>query len=114
MASGIRREDRSGGVFTRRALLLGAGQLGILGALAGKLYQVQVVEGERYATLAETNRISARLTAPTRGRILDRSGVVLAGNRLTAANRETLEACRRQAARTEKAVRCAIEVGVGE
>lgn len=79
---GIRREDKSGGVFTRRALLLGAGQLGIFGALAAKLYQVQVAEGERYATLAETNRVSARLTAPSRGRILDRSGAVLAGNRL--------------------------------
>ena len=37
---------------------------------------------------------------------------VLAGNRLATANRETLEACRKQAARANKAVRCAIEVGV--
>jgi penicillin-binding protein 2 len=43
---------------------------------------VQVVEGERYATLAEDNRISARLMAPPRGRILDRAGIVLAGNQL--------------------------------
>ena len=86
MAGGIRHEDkdkdRLGAVFTRRALLLGAGQIGVLGALAAKLYQVQVAEGERYATLAETNRVSARLTAPPRGRVLDRSGTVLAGNRL--------------------------------
>ena len=84
-AGGIRREDKSpklGGVFTRRALLLGAGQLGVFGALAAKLYGVQVVEGERYATLAESNRVSARLTAPPRGRVLDRAGTVLAGNRL--------------------------------
>ena len=39
---------------------------------------------------------------------------VLAGNRLTTANRETLEACRRQAGRAKKAVRCTIEVGTGE
>ena len=43
-------------MFTRRALLLGAGQVGVLGVLAAKLYQVQVEEGARYATLAETNR----------------------------------------------------------
>ena len=48
---------------------------------AAKLYQVQVVEGARYATLAETNRISARLIAPPRGRLLDRFGETVAGNR---------------------------------
>lgn len=60
--SQFRKENKRSGVFTRRALLLGAGQVGIMGALAAKLYQVQVVEGERYATLAESNRINARLT----------------------------------------------------
>jgi len=38
---------------------------------------------------------------------------VLAGNRLVVANREILEACRKQAAKTEKAVRCTIEIGTG-
>ncbi len=69
-------------VFTRRAVLVGAGQLGIFAALAAKLHHTQIVDGERYRTLAESNRISARLTAPSRGRILDRSGTVVAGNRL--------------------------------
>ena len=80
--SQFKRENKQSGVFTRRALLLGAGQLGVLGVLAGKLYQVQVVEGDRYATLAESNRISARLTAPPRGRILDRFGTIVASNKL--------------------------------
>ena len=40
------------------------------------------MEGERYATLAEENRISARLIAPPRGRMLDRFGTVVAGNQL--------------------------------
>ncbi len=80
--SPFKRENKNSGVFTRRALLLGAGQIGIFGALGAKLYQVQVVEGERYATLAESNRISARLTAPPRGRILDRFGQVVGGNKL--------------------------------
>ena len=38
---------------------------------------------------------------------------MLAGNRLATANRETLAACRKQAARAGKAVRCTIEVGGG-
>jgi penicillin-binding protein 2 len=69
-------------VFTRRALLVGGAQIAALGALGAKLYQVQVVDGARYALLAETNRISARLIAPPRGRILDRFGTVLGGNKL--------------------------------
>lgn len=81
MAS-MRRETGQNNVFTRRALLMGAGQLGVFGLLAAKLHQVQIVEGERYALLAENNRISARLIAPPRGRILDRSGAVIGGNQL--------------------------------
>ena len=65
----MKKENRTTGVFTRRALLVAAGQVGVLGVLAGRLYQVQVEEGGRYATLAESNRISARLIAPPRGRI---------------------------------------------
>ena len=38
---------------------------------------------------------------------------VLANNRLESANRETLAACRKQAVRAGKAVRCTIEVGAG-
>ncbi len=78
----IKKETKRSGVFTRRALLLGAGQLGIFAALGAKLYQVQVVEGARYATLADSNRISTRLIAPPRGRVLDRFGAVIGGNRL--------------------------------
>ncbi len=77
-----RKPDKRHAVFTRRALLLGGGQLAVLGLLGAKLYQVQVIDGERYATLAESNRISARLAAPSRGRILDRTGLVIAGNQL--------------------------------
>ncbi len=78
----MKRETKRTGVFTRRALLIGGAQIAALGALGAKLYQVQVVEGARYATLAETNRVSARLIAPPRGRLFDRFGVSVAGNRL--------------------------------
>ena len=76
------RDPHSTGVFTRRALLLMGGQVALLGGLAARLYQVQVLEGARYATLAEENRVSARLIAPPRGRMLDRFGTVVAGNKL--------------------------------
>jgi penicillin-binding protein 2 len=76
----VRRETKRSGVFTRRALLLGAAELAAFGVMAAKLYQVQVVQGAKYATLAETNRVSARLLAPPRGRLLDRFAVPIAGN----------------------------------
>ena len=77
-----REEERVRGIFGRRALLLGLGQMGLLGYLAHRLHTLQVDEGERYATLAEENRLSARLIAPPRGRVLDRHGAIVAGNRL--------------------------------
>lgn len=66
--------------FSRRALLIGGGQLGALGVLAGRLYQLQVMEQDRYVLLADDNRISTQVLASQRGRILDRAGVVLADN----------------------------------
>jgi len=78
----MKHETRRTGVFTRRALVMMGGQVALLGVLATRLYQVQVVGGARYATLAEENRISARLIAPPRGRILDRFATVVAGNKL--------------------------------
>jgi penicillin-binding protein 2 len=78
----MKREVRCTGVFTRRALLLMGGQVAVLGGLAARLYQVQIVEGGRYATLAEANRVSERAIAAPRGRILDRFDVTVAGNKL--------------------------------
>ena len=78
----MKRETRRTGVFTRRALFLMGGQVAVLGGLAARLYQVQILEGARYATLAEANRVSQRAMAAPRGRILDRFGTTLAGNKL--------------------------------
>jgi penicillin-binding protein 2 len=77
-----RESQRLRGIFARRALVLGVGQLGLLGFLAHRLHTLQVDEGERYATLADENRLSARLLAPPRGRVLDREGRVVAANQL--------------------------------
>lgn len=76
----MKRDIERTNVFTRRALLMMGGQVAVLGTLAVRLYQVQVREGARYTTLADENRISARMIAPPRGRILDRFGTVVAGS----------------------------------
>ncbi|MFN3462249.1 MAG: penicillin-binding protein 2, partial [Oceanibaculum sp.] len=74
------RDQERQRVLTRRALMLGAAQVGLVGALAGRLYYLQVVQGDRYRVLADDNRISIRLLPPPRGEIVDRTGVPLAIN----------------------------------
>ena len=66
--------------LTRRALLLGTGGLGFFGVLAARLYYLQIVEAENYASLSEDNRFNFNIIVPSRGRILDRNGVELAIN----------------------------------
>ncbi|PIW29803.1 MAG: penicillin-binding protein 2 [Rhodobacterales bacterium CG15_BIG_FIL_POST_REV_8_21_14_020_59_13] len=67
--------------FTRRALMMGAGGAAVFTALGARLYQMQVVETERYRVLSEDNQFNFLLTPPSRGRILDRFGVPVADNR---------------------------------
>ena len=67
-------------LLTRRAAVLGGGKLVLFSALMGRLYYLQIIEGDRYATLADENRISLRMLPPPRGRIVDRFGQPLAIN----------------------------------
>ncbi|HQT67731.1 MAG TPA: penicillin-binding protein 2 [Acetobacteraceae bacterium] len=77
----MKREAKRGPVFTRRALIIGGVQVAAFGALATRLYRMQVEQHDRYATLAQQNSISERLIAPERGLITDRFGTILAGNK---------------------------------
>jgi len=77
----MRREAHRQKLFTRRAAILAGAHATLLAALAGRMYELQVVEADRYAVLADENRISLRLLTPLRGRILDRFGVALADSR---------------------------------
>ena len=68
-------------IFTRRSLMMGGGMTAVFAVLAGRLYQLQIRDGAQYLTEAEDNRVSERVVAPPRGRIIDRFGVELAKNR---------------------------------
>src|SRR5205807_3203314 len=61
--------------------LLAGGQAVLGGALAARMYQLQILDRDKYAVMAEENRINMRLLTPPRGRILDRFGAALADNR---------------------------------
>lgn len=76
-----RDEHERSGSFTRRTLLLGVGATALLSGLVARMYQLQILEADKYKTLAEDNRINLQLLPPPRGRITDRQNVELAGNR---------------------------------
>ena len=67
--------------FTRRSMGIGAGMTAVFAVLAGRLYQLQIRDGDQYLLEAEDNRVSERLIVPPRGRIMDRYGAELANSR---------------------------------
>ena len=74
------KEKSRAQIVNRRAILLGAGQLAILGGLGGRLYSLQVLEAAQYRDMAEDNRVNLKLLEPTRGYLVDRYGAALAIN----------------------------------
>jgi penicillin-binding protein 2 len=67
-------------VRTRVAVLAGI-LVAVLGTILFRLWSVQVLDGEHYRAVAEDNGIRDIRVQPSRGRILDRNGEVLVGNR---------------------------------
>lgn len=76
----LERDSDRAADFSRRAFVVGAFQAGFLAILGGRLAWLQTVEGVKYKTLAERNRINLKMMAPARGQIVDRFGVPLAIN----------------------------------
>jgi len=66
--------------ITRRGLMLGVAQAGIIGVLAMRMRKMQLEQADDYRLLAEGNSVKIRLIPPARGLIYDRNGVLLAGN----------------------------------
>ena len=65
----------------RRVLLLGSFKLIVFSVIIGRLYKLQVVDREKYKTLSDSNRISIKFHAPSRGKILDSQGNIIADNK---------------------------------
>jgi penicillin-binding protein 2 len=67
-------------MISRRALVVGGVQLGVIGALGWRLQSMQVEQADQFRLLAEENRINIRLLPPKRGLIFDRNGIPIADN----------------------------------
>lgn len=68
-------------VVTRRSAILGGGFSLLLAGIGARLFQLQVLDFEKYERLAQENQFNTRIIAPLRGEIVDRFGVTLASNR---------------------------------
>ncbi|MGK7753704.1 MULTISPECIES: penicillin-binding protein 2 [unclassified Roseovarius] len=66
--------------ITRRGLLLGGGMAGFVGLLGLRMRYLQVDQADQFRLLADENRINIHLIPPSRGRIFDREGRVIAEN----------------------------------
>lgn len=66
--------------FDRRSVVIGALQGGVGMLLAVRMGWIALVEGEKYRTLSESNRVNLSLIPPRRGWILDRHGLPMATN----------------------------------
>ena len=67
-------------LFAIRSIVAGVIAGVLLMAVASRLFYLQVLRHEYYATLSQGNRIRTEPIPPSRGLILDRHGVVLADN----------------------------------
>ncbi len=74
---------RTVGRSFQAVVLLGLVSVLLLGAFGLRLFQLQVVEGDRNRQLADSNRIRLVPKRPARGTIYDRNGKILAGSRLS-------------------------------
>ena len=66
--------------LSRRSLILGGIQSAFIGGLAARLYFLQVVQGNQYSQLSDRNKYDFRIIPPSRGRLYDAKGRLLAGN----------------------------------
>ncbi|HBC43014.1 MAG TPA: penicillin-binding protein 2 [Pseudanabaena sp.] len=73
---------RTMGKGMRAAILFLLSVLMLLGILGGRLFYLQLIEGDLNQQLAENNRIRLIAKPPERGRLFDRKGNILASSRL--------------------------------
>ncbi len=76
----MNRDNDKGKILLQRTFIFAVVSVVLLLGLVFRLYYLQVVEGEKYKTLSDENRISTRVLIPPRGRIYDRNGELLAMN----------------------------------
>jgi penicillin-binding protein 2 len=76
----VLRDIRKNKLFSRRALILGGVQAGLISTLAMRLGYLQIVKHDEYSAKSDNNRIRSLIVPAPRGVILDRNGQYLSKN----------------------------------
>lgn len=74
------RDIRKNKTFNRRALVIGAVQSALTGALVLRLGYLQLWKKKEYSALSDSNRIKSVINPAPRGSIVDRHGMLLTKN----------------------------------
>lgn len=80
MRKSTNEKQTSQAIVSRRTLLVGGIQAGLVGVLGARMHYLQVQESDQFRFLAEENRIKITLLPPARGQVFDRTGRPLAQN----------------------------------
>ncbi|MFM7083676.1 MAG: penicillin-binding transpeptidase domain-containing protein, partial [Hyphomicrobium sp.] len=80
ISTGRHDQEKAKRTFKRRTLLVAGIQGTAFALLTGRLWQLQLFESNRFKPLSEANRLRQEGVASRRGRILDRTGRLLASN----------------------------------
>ena len=66
--------------ISRRFIFLSLIKGSIVGAISWRLFDLQLIENQKYEKLSDNNQFDYHLISPDRGRILDRRMRLIAGN----------------------------------
>ena len=66
--------------LSRRFVFLGLVKSLVVGAISWRLFDLQLIENQKYEKLSDDNQFNYHIIPPERGRILDRKMRLLAGN----------------------------------
>jgi len=77
----MNRDNDKGRILLHRALIMFAVMMAMMLLIVLRLFYLQIIEADKYKTMAEDNRIALRILLPPRGNIYDRNGKELAVNR---------------------------------
>ena len=72
----MNRDNSKGKVLIYRTIAWCVIQLLLFVVIVARLYFLQVFEADKYKTMSDENRISARILVPPRGVVFDRNGYV--------------------------------------
>ena len=67
-------------LFQRRSLVVALLVVTLTVGLLARMFQLQVIEHDKYTTLSKNNQVMILPIAPHRGEIYDRNGVLIAEN----------------------------------